>query len=259
MPRLPTVFFGHGNPMETLGGPFAEAWGALGGVLPRPKAMLMVSAHWYIETAAVTAMARPRTIHDFNGFPDALYAIDYPAPGDPALAERVIDLLRPVRVDRDLDWGLDHGAWSVLRHLWPAADVPVVQLSIDRTQPPEFHFELGRRLRPLRAEGVLIAGSGDIVHNLRAALWQGEPVAFDWARRFHDLVRETVRSGDRRLLIDYEALGEDARLSAPTPEHYLPLLYVLGAGFDDEPARVFTDVIAMASISMLGFVLGHPG
>lgn len=244
--------------MEALGGAYADAWRRLGGALPRPGAILMVSAHWYIDATAVTAMAAPRTIHDFHGFPEELYRLSYPAPGDPLLAARVADLLAPLDVRRDHVWGLDHGAWAVLRHLYPEADIPVVQLSIDRTRPPAFHYELGRRLRGLRDEGVLVAGSGDVVHNLRAARWRGAAPPYDWAERFNTLVKRTIAKGDRQRLIDYPALGEDAHLSAPTPEHYLPLLYVLGATWDDEPVRFFTDNITMGSVSMLGVAIGGP-
>ncbi len=254
--RQPAIFFGHGNPMETLGGRFADAWRALGESLPRPKAILMISAHWETEGTAVTAMAAPRTIHDFGGFPDALQRISYPAPGAPWLAERVAQVLAPTPVTLNQGWGLDHGTWTVLRHLCPLADVPVVQLSLDRTQSAEFHFEVGRSLRVLRDEGVLIAGSGDVVHNLAAARWAGEPEPYDWAKRFNAEVRETIRTGDRRRLINYLAMGEDARLSSPTPEHFLPLLYVLGAAGDGEPAGFITDEITMGSISMLGCVFG---
>jgi len=255
-PRLPALFFGHGSPMEALGGAYAEAWRRLGEALPRPRAILMVSAHWYIDATAVTAMAEPRTIHDFYGFPEELYRIAYPAPGDPWLAGRVANLLAPLEVRRDHDWGLDHGTWAVLRHFRPAADIPVAQLSIDRTRPPAFHFELGRRLRELRDEGVLVAGSGDVVHNLRAMRQGAGP--YDWAERFNDLVKRSIAAGDRTRLIDYAALGEDARLSIPTPDHYLPLLYVLGAAWDDEPAGFFTDAIELGSVSMLGVTVGTP-
>jgi 4,5-DOPA dioxygenase extradiol len=244
--------------MEALGGCFADQWRRLGETVPRPRAVLMVSAHWFVDETAVTSMLKPRTIHDFYGFPEELFAVQYPASGDPRLAQRITSLLYPLPVKGDLDWGLDHGTWSVLRHLFPHADVPVLQLSIDRTKPPSFHFEVGRRLRDLRDEGVLVAGSGDVVHNLRAVRWQGPVEPYDWAVRFNAMVRDTIAAGDRSSLIDYLALWEDARRSAPTPDHYLPLLYVLGAAYDDEPATFFTDDIVLGSISMLGFALGRP-
>jgi 4,5-DOPA dioxygenase extradiol len=254
--RLPVAFFGHGSPMNALGGRYADAWAKIGQILPRPRAVLMVSAHWYTTGVAVTAMPAPRTIHDFNGFPESLYAVDYPAPGDPALAVRAAGLIAPEPVAFDLEWGLDHGAWSVLMHAFPKADIPVVQLSIDRTRPPAFHFELGKRLRPLRDEGVLIAGSGDVVHNLRASTIAGGVPPIGWALRFDDFVRRTLESGPRETLIDYPALGDDAILAIPTPEHFLPLLYVLGAADDDEPAQVFSDEIDLGAISMMSAVIG---
>jgi 4,5-DOPA dioxygenase extradiol len=244
--------------MEALGGPYADAWRRLGETLPRPRAVLMISAHWYIDATAVTAMKVPRTIHDFYGFPEALYRITYRAPGEPWLAERVTNLLAPVEVLQDHDWGLDHGAWSVLRHLIPDANVPVVQLSIDRTKPPNFHFEIGRRLRDLRDEGVLIAGSGDVVHNLQTVSFDVGAQAYDWAVRFNDVVRQKIADHDWQPLINYSALGQDVRKSIPTPEHYLPLLYTLGAAYEDEPVSFFNDEIALKSISMLGVSIGHP-
>jgi 4,5-DOPA dioxygenase extradiol len=256
-PRLPVIFLGHGSPMEALGGHYADVWRSLGETLPRPRAVLMISAHWYIEATAVTAMTAPRTIHDFYGFPEALYQIAYPAPGEPWLAERAAHLLAPVQVLQDQDWGLDHGAWSVLRHVFPTADVPVVQLSIDRTKPPGFHFEIGRRLRDLRDEGVLIAGSGDVVHNLRTVSFDDAAEPFDWAVRFNDVVRQAIADHDWQPLIDYSALGPDAQRAIPTPEHYLPLLYTLGAAYDDEPVSFFNDEIVFRSISMLGVSVGH--
>jgi 4,5-DOPA dioxygenase extradiol len=253
--RLPVVFFGHGSPMNALGGRYAETWASLGHAMPRPRAILMVSAHWFIEGVAVTAMEKPTTIHDFGGFPNELYTIRYPAPGDPALAVRVSGLIAPEPVAFDQDWGLDHGTWSVLMHVYPAADIPVVQLSIDRTRPPDFHFELGLRLKPLREEGVLIAGSGDVVHNLRAARSDGAP-AYEWAERFGSLVRRSLEDGSRESLVDYPGLGEDAILSIPTPEHYLPLLYVLGASEADEPVRFYNDEIDLSAVSMMSAVIG---
>jgi 4,5-DOPA dioxygenase extradiol len=253
--RMPAIFFGHGSPMNALGGPYAEVWAEIGRALPRPKAILCVSAHWYVEETAVTAMERPRTIHDFYGFPRALYHISYPAPGDPWLAARTADLLAPVAVRADHDWGLDHGSWSVLVHLFPDADIPVVQLAIDRTQPPAFHYALGRKLAPLREEGVLVCGSGDVVHNLRLIDGSGgDP--YPWASAFNDRVRALLAARDDDPLVDYPAMGEEALLSIPTPEHYLPLLYVLGTRGEDEPVRFFNDRIDLGSISMLGVTFG---
>jgi 4,5-DOPA dioxygenase extradiol len=256
-PRLPAIFFGHGSPLEALGGRFANAWRELGSALPRPKAVLMISAHWFIDSTSVTAMARPRTIHDFYGFPEPLYQIEYSAPGEPWLAERVAHALAPTAVALDQDWGLDHGSWSVLRHAFPNADIPVVQLSVDRTEPPAFHFKLGRRLRDLRDEGILIAGSGDVVHNLRAANFADGAPALDWATRFNTYIKGAIAGRRWDELIDYPKLGDDARRSIPTPDHYLPLLYVLGAGYEDEPVSFFADEIALSSISMLGVSIGH--
>jgi 4,5-DOPA dioxygenase extradiol len=253
--RMPAIFFGHGSPMNALGGPYAEEWAALGRALPRPKAILCVSAHWYVDETAVTAMARPRTIHDFYGFPRELYHVSYPAPGDPWLAARTADLLGPLAVRADHDWGLDHGAWSVLVHLFPDADIPVVQLSIDRGKPPHFHYELGRRLAPLRDEGILVCGSGDVVHNLRLIDGSGGG-ALPWAAAFNDRVKDLLAAHDDAPLVDYAGLGQEAALSIPTPEHYLPLLYTMGARGEDEPVRFFNDAIDLGSISMLGIVFG---
>ncbi|HYM43817.1 MAG TPA: 4,5-DOPA dioxygenase extradiol [Steroidobacteraceae bacterium] len=257
--RLPAVFLGHGSPMNALReNSWSRAWAALGAALePRPRAVLAISAHWYIAGTAVTAMATPRTIHDFGGFPRELFAVRYPAAGDPALAARVAQLLAPLPVRADHTWGLDHGTWSVLCHVFPAADVPVVQLSIDETMPPAFHYELGKRLRVLREEGVLILGSGDVVHNLEAYAWGGRPVeAYDWALRFENTVRTALTAGDHATLIDYAALGKDALLSVPTAEHYLPLLYVLGASFAGERVAFPVEGIDGGSVSMLAVRFG---
>ena len=254
MTKTPLIFFGHGSPMNALGGDYALEWRALGQGIEKPKAMLMVSAHWYIPEIAVTAMERPRTIHDFGGFPDELYQMQYNSPGAPWLAERVAQLLAPAPVRADQDWGLDHGAWSVLAHVWPEADVPIAQLAIDRTKPAPFHYDLGRKLAPLREEGVLIAASGDIVHNLRAM--RGDAGAYDWAARFNDGVKAALAAGDDDTLIDPSRFGQDAALSIPTPEHYLPLLYVLGAKDKNEPASFFTDRLDLGSVSMLGVRYG---
>lgn len=256
--RMPTIFFGHGNPMNALqDNAWSRAWARIGRQLPRPRAVLAVSAHWYLQGTAATAMAAPRTIHDFGGFPRELFEVSYPAPGDPALAERLARWLAPVPVRADRSWGLDHGTWSVLGHVFPGAEVPVVQLSIDETQPPSFHHELGRRLGRLRDEGVLLVGSGNIVHNLHTYAWGRHPVEpFDWAVRFETAVRELIVRGEHGPLVDYPALGADAELAVPTPEHYLPLLYVLGARRDDDAVDFPVEGMDGGSISMLSVRLG---
>jgi 4,5-DOPA dioxygenase extradiol len=258
--RMPAVFFGHGSPMNTLErNRYTEAWRQLGELLPRPKAILAVSAHWYVRGTAVTAMPQPRTIHDFGGFPRELYEVQYPAPGDPALATRVRELLAPTAVEADASsWGLDHGTWSVLAHVYPQADVPVVQLSLDGTQPPRYHYELARRLAPLRDEGVLILGSGNVVHNLGRILWSEDAAPFEWATRFNSRVRECLQTRDHSTLVDYAALGADARLSVPTPDHYLPLLYVIAQQADDETVSLPVDGIEFGSIGMLTVEVGSP-
>jgi 4,5-DOPA dioxygenase extradiol len=254
--RMPAVFYGHGSPMNAIEGPYGAAWRELGRTMPRPRAILMVSAHWFIDRIAVTADAQPKTIYDFYGFPPELYQVAWPAPGDPALAERVRDLLGRERVRSATDWGLDHGTWSVLIHSYPDADVPVVQLSLDRTKDARFHYDLAKALRPLRDEGVLIAGSGDVVHNLRLMRRDGSDATYDWAERFNDLVKRAVADRDHAPLIDYLSLGDDARLSAPTPEHYLPLLYVLAQQDEDDALAFFNDRIDLGSVSMLGVKVG---
>lgn len=255
--RMPAIFFGHGSPMNAVEeNVYTEAWRGLGKSAPRPKAILAVSAHWTTRGAAVTAMPTPKTIHDFGGFPQALFEIHYPAAGDPALAARVRELLAPIDVQMDQSWGLDHGTWSVLVKVFPEADVPVVQLSIDLRQPAAFHFEIGRRLAVLRDEGILIIGSGNVVHNLRTINWANGP-AYDWAVRFNDKIRDSILGGDFAQVVNYAQLGEDARLSVPTNEHYLPLLYVLGSRRDDETISIAVDGIELGSISMLTVVVGQ--
>ncbi len=251
--RMPLLFIGHGNPMNAIRDTaWSQAWDALGPTLPRPRAIVSVSAHWYLPGTAATAMPNPRTIHDFGGFPRELFEVGYPAPGDPALAARLQELLAPTDVRADTEWGLDHGTWSVLRRMFPAADLPVVQLSIDATQPPRFHYELGRRLAPLRDEGILILGSGNVVHNLRRYAWGGQTTEpFDWTTRFAARVREAITRHEHAPLIDYPALGPDAALSIPTPDHYLPLLYVMGASRKDDAVAFPTDGVDGGSMSML--------
>lgn len=231
---------------------YTEAWRAMGDAFGKPRAVLAISAHWFVPEVAVTISASPRTIHDFGGFPNELYQVQYPALGDPELARRIQQLLAPIPVKLDHTWGLDHGSWSVLRHVYPAADVPIVQLSIDASQPAAFHFDLGRKLAPLRAEGVLIAGSGNLVHNLHTYAWgKHMPQPYDWATRFELIVRDLLIAGDHRLLVDYEALGPDAVLSVPTPDHYLPLLYVIGSQQSDDAVTFPVEGVDGGSISML--------
>ncbi|HVA29190.1 MAG TPA: 4,5-DOPA dioxygenase extradiol [Candidatus Baltobacteraceae bacterium] len=253
MARMPIVFFGHGNPLNALAdNAYTQAWRALGEAIPRPRAILMISAHWYLEGTRVTAGDHPRTIHDFGGFPKALFEVQYPAPGDAALGNRVTGLLAPLSVQSDATWGLDHGTWSVLIHAYPDATVPIVQLSIDETQPPAFHYALGEKLRPLRDEGVLIAASGNIVHNLEAYAWgRHEQAPYGWALRFEQNARELMLARDFAPLIDYPSMGEDAMLSAPTPDHYLPLLYILGASDARDTVSFPVEGMDGGSISML--------
>ncbi len=256
----PAIFFGHGNPMNALEtNAYTEGWRAIGRTLPRPRAILAVSAHWFVPGTRVTTAAAPRTIHDFGGFPRALYEVRYGAPGDPALADRVAGLLAPTAVWPDEEWGLDHGTWSVLVHAFPEADVPVVQLSIDETQPAAFHRDLGRRLAPLRDEGVLVVGSGNLVHNLHAYAWGRpavQPEPFDWALRFETEARARIARGQADRLVAYEEMGRDAHLSAPTPEHFLPLLYVLGLRRPDDAVTFPVEGWDGGSVSMLTVRVG---
>lgn len=254
--RMPTVFFGHGSPMNAITrNAWTEAWRQIGTQLPKPRAILAISAHWTTRGTAVTAMAQPRTIHDFGGFPRELYEVRYPAPGDVALAQRVQQLLTPLTVQADHDWGLDHGVWSVLVHAFPQADVPVVQLSMDVTQPHAFHYELGKKLAVLRDEGVLIAGFGNIVHNLRMMQFHDAAQPYEWAASFDAQVRQLIERGEHAPLLRYENMGDDARLSVPTPEHFQPLLYVLGAQLPGDVPRFAADGTDLASITMTSVLL----
>jgi len=255
---LPAIFFGHGNPMNALlNNSYTEAWRGLGRRIPKPNAVLSISAHWYVPETGVTVTTAPKTIHDFGGFPPELYQVRYAAPGDPKLARRVRQLLAPMPVALDEKWGLDHGTWSVLRHVYPHADVPVVQLSIDETQPASFHFEIGKKLASLRGEGVLIVGSGNLVHNLHAYARGRHTVdPYDWAIRFETMAREMMVAGEYQPLIDYEGLGREAVLSIPTPDHYLPLLYVLATRQDRESITFSVEGVDGGSISMLAAEVG---
>ncbi len=255
---MPAAFFGHGSPVNTIASNrYTTAWRAYGAQLPAPRAILAISAHWYVPGSRVTAARRPRTVHDFNSrFPRALFDFTYPAPGDAALVERVIELASPVAVEPDATtWGIDHGAFSILAHVFPDADIPVVQLSVDRTQPPTYHYALGARLAPLRDEGIFVMASGNIVHNLELAD-RGATEPFAWARRFDERVRDLLAAGDHEALVHYRGLGADARLSVPAPDHYLPLLPILGMQRAAERVEAIVDGFDFGAGSMLSVGFG---
>ena len=257
MSKMPALFVGHGSPMNTLeDNGFTEAWRAFGRNLPRPHAILAISAHWYFGATAVTAMPRPRTIHDFYGFPQQLFDFDYPAPGDPGLASEIVELVKPdwMGLDRD-QWGLDHGTWSVLAHLYPGADIPVVQLSLNALRPLDYHLGLAQRLAPLRDRGVMIVASGNVVHNLRRLQWDEPNLAYDWAERFDDAVLEQLAQDPNEVLrvMDHP----DYAAAVPTPDHFLPLLYIAGlAAAEGTAPEPLLRGYAMGSVSMTCYGIG---
>ena len=253
--RMPAIFVGHGSPMNALDdNAYTRVWQSFAERFARPKAILAISAHWTTHGTAVTAMAEPKTIHDFGGFPKPLFDVRYPAQGDPVLAERVVQVLAPISVKLDQEWGLDHGTWSVLLQTYPNADIPVLQLSLDMTQGPAYHFALGQKLAGLRDEGVMIIASGNVVHNL--ARMDSSSSGYDWAQRFNLAMRTAILAGQFDQVVNYAALGQDAALSVPTSEHFLPLLYVLGAKSADESVEIVAEGMELGAISMMSVVIG---
>ncbi|MBN3584580.1 4,5-DOPA dioxygenase extradiol [Algoriphagus aestuarii] len=257
---MPALFIGHGSPMNGIeDNEFSQRWSQLAKEFPTPTAVLVVSAHWFTKGTKITAMDFPETIHDFGGFPRELFEVQYPAPGSPKLARETANLLIPNLVELDHDWGLDHGTWTVVRHMFPKANIPVLQLSIDYTKPPKFHFELAKELVALRKKGVLIIGSGNMVHNLRMVAWDklNEPeYGYDWALEISSKFKSKILDGDFNPLIDYTSLGKEAILAVPTPEHYLPLLYTLGLKTGSEPITFFNDKAVGGSLTMTSVKIG---
>lgn len=254
---MPAAFVGHGSPLTAFEeNPYVDAWKDLGQRLPRPRAILVISGHWYTAGTRVTAQARQKTVHDFYGFPEALYRFRYDAPGEPELAKKVAELLEPAQVVQTDRWGLDHGAWTVLMHMYPEADVPVIQLSMDRTKPNQWHYETGKRLAPLRDDGVLVMGTGNIVHNLRLYDRTGRAPPNPMAEGFRKTVQGWLEAHDHQALIDYQALGAPAQLAQPTPDHFLPLIYVAGLQGADEAPAYFTEVTEGGGVDMTSVVFG---
>lgn len=251
---MPALFLGHGSPMNAIEeNQFVRGFREIGKTLPKPQAVLCISAHWYTEGTKITAMQQPRTIHDFYGFPPALYEVSYPAKGSPELAQETRDLLYPDLSELDQQWGLDHGAWSVIKHLYPKADIPVIEMSIDYTKSPAYHFELAKKLRTLRNKGVLIIGSGNIIHNLRLVDFKNintDNFGFDWAFEAHEVLNELMLNGDYKSLVDYKQLPTAVQIAIPTADHYLPLIYTLGLQEKGEDLALYNDKLVGGSISM---------
>ncbi|MFY0654644.1 MAG: 4,5-DOPA dioxygenase extradiol [Cyclobacteriaceae bacterium] len=252
--RMPLLFLGHGSPMNAIEeNEFVMGFRNIGKEIQKPKAILCISAHWETKGTYVTAMETPRTIHDFGGFPQELFNVQYPAPGSPDLANKTKSIVKKTEIGLDDKWGLDHGAWSVIKHLYPNADIPVIQLSLDYTKPVQFHFELAKELSILRKKGILIVGSGNMVHNLRMVAWdklKGKPFAFDWATEASDKMKSFMQNGDFQSLIDYNKQGRAFELAIPTPEHYLPLIYTLALKDKNDTITIFNDQPLGGSLSM---------
>ena len=257
---MPVLFIGHGSPMNgILDNEFSQKWKKLAGEIPTPKAVLVISAHWLSKGTRITAMDFPQTIHDFGGFPQELFDVQYKAPGNPELAKETASIIKSTAVELDHDWGLDHGAWTIIRHMYPEANIPVLQLSIDYTKGPQYHYELANELTSLRKKGVLIMGSGNMVHNLRMVAWDkiNEPeYGYDWAKQINTTFKELIRNGTHDKLIKYEQLGKEAALAIPTPEHYWPLLYTLGLKGTKDDVSFFNDKVVGGSLTMTSVLIG---
>lgn len=258
--KMPVLFIGHGSPMNGIeNNQFSNTWKQLGREIPRPEAVVVVSAHWLTRGTHITAMEYPKTIHDFGGFPQELFNVQYPAKGNPALAQEAANLITSTHVGLDHDWGLDHGTWTVVRHMYPEADIPVLQLSIDYYQPANYHYELAKELKKLRQKGVLIIGSGNMVHNLRMIDWRNMNTpnfGFDWAVEMNETFKKKIETQDHKSLINYESLGAAAKLAIPTPDHYYPLLYTLGLQEKEDSVRFFNDEMVGGSLNMTSVIIG---
>lgn len=257
---MPVLFIGHGSPMNGIeDNEFSRRWTNMAKEIPEPAAVLVVSAHWFTKGTLITAMDFPKTIHDFGGFPKALFDVQYNAPGSPSLALETAALIKSAHVEQDHDWGLDHGTWTVVRHMYPTANMPVLQLSIDYTKPPQYHYELAKELYSLRKKGVLIIGSGNMIHNLGMVAWNkiNEPgYGFDWALKLNEKFKYLITNGDHQPLINYESLGQEGRLAIPTPEHYLPLLYSIGLKGNKDNTSFFNDKAVGGSLTMTSVKFG---
>ncbi|WP_330441716.1 4,5-DOPA dioxygenase extradiol [Flavobacterium sp. C4GT6] len=258
--KLPVLFIGHGSPMNGIeDNEFSQTWAKMGKEVAKPKAVIVVSAHWLTRGTHVTAMEEPKTIHDFGGFPQALFEVEYPVKGSPELAKETANLITSTNVGLDHDWGLDHGTWTVVRHMYPDADIPVLQLSIDYGKPAEYHYNLAKQLSALRKKGVLIIGSGNMVHNLRMIDWRklNEPnYGFDWAIEMNDIFKQKIQDGDHKALMEYEKLSKSAKLAIPTPDHYYPLMYILGLQDNKDELSFFNDKLVGGSLNMTSVKIG---
>jgi 4,5-DOPA dioxygenase extradiol len=257
---MPVLFVGHGSPMNGIeDNEFSKRWTSIAKEIPTPTAVIVISAHWFTKGTSITAMDFPKTIHDFGGFPEALYQVQYLAPGNPVLAKETASLIHSTHVALDHDWGLDHGTWTIVRHMYPEANIPVLQLSIDYSKPPSFHYELAKELFALRKKGVLIIGSGNMVHNLRMVAWDklnGPAYGYDWALHMNQTFKDLILHRDHQPLIHYDQLGREAMLAIPTPEHYLPLLYTLGLQDKNDPIAFFNDQPVGGSLTMTSVKIG---